>query len=72
MQDAGVAARTRREARAQFGKQLGHDFCIAQARERQATVRCAVLLAERDERLDETTQFLRLRDRRLDGLVTQQ
>ena len=72
MQDAGVATRTRLEARADGFEQLRDDLGIAQARERETTVGFAVFLAEGDQRLDDAAQFLGLRHGGADGLVAQQ
>jgi len=72
VQDAGVAARARLEARAEIAEQLVDDFGVAQARKRAAAVRLAVGLAERDQRLDEAAQLLGLRHGRADRLVAQQ
>ena len=71
-QDARVAARTRLEARTEGLEQLHDHFRVAQLREGAATIGVAVVLAERDQRLDDAAQFLRLRHRRADRLVTQQ
>src|SRR6204780_1014537 len=71
-QDAGVAARAGTEARTQVGEQLVHDGAVAQPRKRQAAVRVAVGLAERDQRLDHAPQLLRLGDGGANRLVPQQ
>src|SRR4051812_29633718 len=63
LQDAGVAARTRLVARAEFAEQLRDDVAVAQAVEGEALVRKRRLLGERDHRLDDATQFLGLGDR---------
>ena len=72
VQDAGVATRARLEARADGVEQLGDDLGVAQAREGETAVGFAVFLAEGDQRLDDAAQFLGLRHRGADGLVTQQ
>jgi hypothetical protein len=71
-QDAGIAARTRFESRAEVLKQLHDYFRIAQLRKRTAAIRIRIVLAERDQRLDDTAQFFRLRQSGTNGFMTQQ
>src|SRR5688572_17551981 len=71
-EDLRVTARTCFETRAEALEQLHHNFRVPQLRERTATIRIAVVLAQRDERLDDATQLLRLRHGRLDRLMAQQ
>ena len=72
MQDAGVTARTGLEPRAQVVEELLHHHHVAQAGERQPPTGFGVRLAERDQRLDHTAQFLGLGQGGTDGFVMQQ
>src|SRR5690606_29969350 len=72
LEDAQVTARTTGIARAERGEQVAHRFLVAQAREGQATVGDAVGLGQRDQRLGDATQFLRLRQGGLDEFVLEQ
>ena len=72
MQDAGISARTGLEAWAQVVEELLDHRHIAQAGERQPPTGLGIRLAERDQRLDDTAQFLGLGQGGTDGFVTQQ
>ncbi|CAG9199722.1 hypothetical protein PSAB6_210029 [Paraburkholderia sabiae] len=72
LQDAQIATRTVCKARAQHVEQLRDRVTIAQAVECQTAICQRRLLAERDQRLDDFTEFLRLRQRRLDDFVLDQ
>src|SRR5262245_13465585 len=63
LEDAQVAARTRLVARAELVEELHDDVAIAQPVEREAAIRDRRRLAERDQRLRDTAQLLRLRQR---------
>ena len=52
-----ITAVTARIARTKHVEQFDHNLTVAQAIERQTTVCQTRLLAERDERLDDATQF---------------
>src|SRR6185503_15688665 len=68
LEDPRVAARAGLEARPDVLEQLHDQRIVAQRDEGAAAARQRVRLAERDERLDDAAQFLRLRERRLDRL----
>src|SRR5690606_36914070 len=72
LQDPEIAARTVLEARPELGEELADRRLVAQPRERETPTAHAVLLRERDQRLDDPPELLRLRQRRLDRLVRQQ
>mmetsp|Transcript_23357 Transcript_23357/g.55455 ORF Transcript_23357/g.55455 Transcript_23357/m.55455 type:complete len:213 (+) Transcript_23357:151-789(+) len=72
LQDAGVAARAGREARAQLVEQLADDVAIAQTVKSQAAVGQRGLLRQGDQGLNDAAQFLGLGDRGLDRFVLQQ
>src|SRR5690606_33088482 len=72
LEDAEVAARPRPVARPQLVEELRHDVAVAQAVEREAAVRERRLLRQRDQRLRDAAQLLRLRECRPDRLVDEQ
>ncbi|SIT36760.1 conserved hypothetical protein [Paraburkholderia ribeironis] len=72
LQHAQVAARTGSVTRAEHFEQLRDRITIAQAVERQTTICQRRLLAERNQRLDDLTEFFRLRQRGLDDFVLNQ
>ena len=72
LQDAQVAARARLVARTELVEELGHDVAVAQAVERQAAIRHRRHLRQRDHRLGDAAQLLRLRQRGPDRLVREQ
>src|SRR6185312_10575756 len=72
LQDPQVAPRARLVARAELVEELADDVTVAQAVEREPPVGERRLLGERDQRLGDAAQLLRLRQRRLDRLVREQ
>src|SRR5690606_26355621 len=70
LQDAEITARTLLVMRTELVEQLGDDLAITQAIKCQPALRDGVFLRERDQRLDDAANFLRLRQRGLDGFVT--
>ena len=67
-----VAALALAVARAELDEELADRDLVAQAREREAAIGDAVDLGERDQRLGDAAQFLRLRQRGADQLVLDQ
>src|SRR5690606_13243897 len=72
LEDAQIPARPLLEARPELVEQLADRGFVAQPIERETTAADAVLLRERDQRLDDPAQLLRLRQGRLDRFVRQQ
>ena len=72
LQDAGVATRPGLIPWPQFVEQLRDDVPVAKAVEGQAAVCDGRLLRQRDQRLDNASQFLRLGQRGLDRLMLEQ
>src|SRR5436190_20131718 len=72
LQDAHVTAGAGLEAGTEVFEQLADDFTVAQAREREATVRQGRVLAHGDERLRDAAQLFRLGDGGHDFFVAQQ
>src|SRR5262249_53512917 len=72
LQNPQIAAGAALEARAKLGEQTADGRVIAQAIERETTTARAVFLRERDQRLYDAAQVLRLRQRGAGGLVDQQ
>ncbi len=72
LEDAGIAAGARLEARADVLEQLAHDLVVPQLREGAAAPGEAVRLAQRDQRLDDAPQLLGLGQGSANRLVPQQ
>src|SRR5215831_3807842 len=69
---AQISTRTFRIARPELVEELVNNVLVAQAVVREATIRERRLLAERDQRLGDAAQLLRLGERRADHLVREQ
>jgi hypothetical protein len=72
LEDAQITTRALLVARAQFGKQLADRGIAAQAGESQTPLGNAVFFRHGDQGLGHTTQFLRLRQGRLDQFLLDQ
>jgi len=72
LENAQIAAVALGVARAQHVEELGHHVAVAQPVEREPAVGQRRFLAERDDGFRHPPQLLRLRQRGLDDLVTQQ
>ncbi len=72
LQDARVAALALAVTRAELDEELADRDLVAKTRKSEAAIGDAVGLGERDQRLGDATQFLRLRQRGADQFVLEQ
>lgn len=70
-QDSDVAARALFEARTEILEQFPNHFLVAQATERKPAIRNAIFFSKGNQRFDDPSKLLSLRDSCLDRFMTQ-